>query len=396
MKTAVVVILGLLVILILGLFFLYISASVEFGELPKGDRLARIETSPQYNKGLGKFQNRNPQDFQGKMPFFKLLKLYFFGPEIRVPTSDLPSQKPSMEKFLLPLTDANEVRLIWLGHSTVLMKVGGKVLLIDPALSSRVAPVFFLGNRFQAPPLSLSDLPPIDLVLISHDHYDHLDRTSIQRLIQGAGKAATYVMPLGVGARVESFGIPSSQIVELDWWESFGEIGDIKITATPSQHFSGRGLGDSLRTLWAGFAIETMNLKGFYSGDTGYHSHFQEIGQKFEQFDFALLESGQYNQMWHYVHLLPEEVVQAAVDLKAAQFLPMHWGMYNLSIHDWFDPIESVSTLAEKRNVNIRAPLLGEIVTLRKGERPTPEKKWWREHPDFNARAAARAAKGEF
>ena len=395
MKTVMLVFGCLICVVLLAVFALYLNASSEFGDTPSGDRLQRIQASPQFNKDTGKFQNRNPQDFQSKMPFFKLLNLYFFGPEIRVPTAALPALKPVMKDFLAPLSDPSDVRLIWLGHSTVLMRIADKTVLIDPALSKRVAPVFFLGNRFQPPPLTLDELPPIDLVLISHDHYDHLDKASLKSLIEAAGKSATYIMPLGVGARAESFGIPPSQIVELDWWETFGDTkvggageskSGIKITAAPSQHFSGRGLSDSLKTLWAGFVIETENVRGFYSGDTGYHSHFKEAGERYGGFDFALLESGQYNQMWQYVHLLPEEVVQAAIDLRAKQFLPMHWGMYNLSIHDWFDPIESVSSLAEKMNVSIRAPMLGELLSIRKSEAVPPGEKWWREHPDYKTR----------
>jgi L-ascorbate metabolism protein UlaG (beta-lactamase superfamily) len=390
MKTAMLTIAVFTGATLFAVFLLYMKASTEFGDLPDGDRLSRIQASPQFNKETGKFQNRNPQDFQSNMPFFKLLKLYFFGPEIRVPTADLPTMTPIMSDFLKPATDASDVRIIWLGHSTVLLRIAGKTLMIDPALSKRVAPVFFLGNRFQKPPLSLEDLPKINLVLISHDHYDHLDRNSLKSIVETAGKDATYIMPLGVGARVESFGIPAGQIVELDWWESYGEKESIKITATPSQHFSGRGISDSLKTLWAGFAIETDLVKGFYSGDTGYHTHFKEIGDRFDGFDFALLESGQYNQMWQYVHLLPAEVIQAAIDLRTRQFLPMHWGMYNLSIHDWFDPIESVSTLAEKSQVSIRAPVLGELLTLKKNQLVPMGPKWWREHPDFISRQAAR------
>ncbi len=390
MKTALLT-LGILTgITLFAVFLLYMKASMEFGALPEGESLARIQASPQFNKETGRFQNRNPQDFQSKMPFFKLLKLYFWGPEIRVPTASLPAMTPTMSDFLKPATDASDVRIIWLGHSTVLMRIAGKTLLIDPALSKRVAPVFFLGNRFQKSPLALEDLPKIDMVLISHDHYDHLDRTSLINLIGASGRDATYIMPLGVGARVESFGIPARQIVELDWWESYGEKTSIKITATPSQHFSGRGLSDSLKTLWAGFAIETELVKGFYSGDTGYHTHFKETGDRFDGFDFALLESGQYNQMWQYVHLLPEEVIQAAIDLRTKQFLPMHWGMYNLSIHDWFEPIESVSALAEKNQVSIRAPVLGELLTLKKDQPAPIAIKWWREHPDFISRQAVR------
>lgn len=390
MKTAMLVLGCLICAVLLAVSALYLKASSEFGDTPSGERLQRIQSSLQFNKDTGKFQNRNPQDFQSKMPFFKLLKLYFFGPEIRVPTAALPALKPELKDFLAPLSDRSEVRVIWLGHSTVLMRIAEKTILIDPALSKRVAPVFFLGNRFQPPPLSLEELPPIDVVLISHDHYDHLDKTSLKYLIKACGKTATYIMPLGVGARVESFGIPATQIVELDWWEAYGDIGEsktgIRITAAPSQHFSGRGLSDSFKTLWAGFVIETESVRGFYSGDTGYHTHFKEIGDRYDGFDFALLESGQYNQMWQYVHLLPKEVVQAAIDLKAKQLLPMHWGMYSLSIHDWFDPIESVSSLAEKLNVSLRAPVLGELLSLRKNEPVTIEKKWWRAHPDYKTR----------
>ncbi len=381
-------------ILLLLLFFaflvtasvIYFLASRQFGALPSGDRLERFKKSSQFDVESGRFRNQNPRDFQGEMDFVKLLKGFLFGKQIRVPTEPLPSQKPDLEKLLAATGDPNSFRLTWLGHSSVLTRIANQTILIDPTLSKRVSPVAFFGGRFQAQPLKIEELPDIDTVLLSHDHYDHLDYESIVKL-ETLRKPTRYIVPLGVGARLESFGVSAEKIQELDWWEAASFEG-LQIVATPSQHFSGRGMGDSLRTLWCGFSIRTPEFSLYYTGDTGYHTHFKEIAEKLGPHDFALVESGQYNQLWRYVHLLPEEVVQAALDARVPQIMPMHWGMYTLAFHDWFDPIETVTRLSEEKGVFVHTPTLGEIVEFKKGAVPTEGryKKWWREHKDFKTR----------
>ena len=381
-------------ILLLLLFFaflvtasvVYFLASRQFGALPSGERLERFKKSPQFDADAGRFRNQNPRDFQGEMNFVEMLKGFIFGKEIRVPTEPLPSQRPDLEKLMVETGDKNIFRLTWLGHSSVLTRIANQTILIDPTLSKRVSPVALFGGRFQAQPLKVEELPEIDTVLLSHDHYDHLDYDSIVKL-EALRKPKQYLVPLGVGARLESFGVSPEKIRELDWWDSVSFEG-LEIVATPAQHFSGRGMGDSLRTFWCGFSIRTPDFSIYYTGDTGYHTPFKEIGERLGPHDFALVESGQYNQLWRYVHLLPEEVVQAAIDAKVSQIMPLHWGMYTLSFHDWFDPIETVTNLSEAKGVFVHTPTLGQIVEIKKGSTP-PEgtyKKWWREHPDFKTR----------
>lgn len=364
----------------------YYLASQQFGALPSGERLERFKKSPQFDASTGRFRNQNPRDFQRDMKFLALMKGFLLGNEIRVPTQPLPSEKPNLDKLLAPTGDPGSFRLSWLGHSSVLARIADQTVLIDPTLSKRIAPIGPFGSRFQEQPLKVEELPAIDTVLLSHDHYDHLDHDSIVKL-EALRTPKRYIVALGVGARLESFGIPAEKIHELDWWDRVSFDG-LEFIATPAQHFSGRGFGDSLRTFWCGFSIRTKDLSLYYTGDTGYHTHFKEIAERLGPHDFAMVESGQYNQLWRYVHLLPNEVVQGALDAKVSQILPLHWGMYTLSFHNWFDPIESVTSLAEKNNVFVHTPPLGQVIELKKGSLP-PEgtyKKWWREHPDFKSR----------
>lgn len=383
--------LTLIAISILGLLFaaifLYWHVRQQFGAVPTAERLRRVESSPQFDRKTGTFQNQDPREIKIDVPLLTMLRVYFLGPQIRTPTQPLPSLRPNLTEFLKPPTSGTAARLIWLGHSCVLLNIAGKIILLDPTLTQRVAPVFFAGARFQQSPLRLEELPPIDYIIISHDHYDHLDAGSIRFFAERADGKSRFITTLGVGARLETFGVDPNLIVELDWWESFEDQG-LRFTATASQHFSGRGFGDRGKTLWAGFTIRHPTVNLFFSGDSGYFSHFKEIGSRLGPFDFAVLESGQYNIWWRYVHMLPEEVVQAAQDIRTKAFMPIHWGMYNLSIHDWFEPIDEVHRLAHEKNVAIRTPILGETVAF--ASDPTigviKTEEWWKSHPDYVSR----------
>ena len=381
-----IVLLFVFFILIITVGVVYFVASRQFGALPSGERLERYKRSPNFDAKTGLFRNQNPRDFQAEMKFLELMKGLLLGNEIRVPTSPLPSQRPDLDLLLKATGDAKTFRLSWLGHSSVLLRIANSTLLIDPTLSKRVAPTPPFGKRFQEQPLKVEELPEIDTVLLSHDHYDHLDYESIVKL-ESLKRPKLYVVALGVGARLESFGVPADRIRELDWWDSI-DLAGVKIVATPAQHFSGRGPGDAMRTFWCGFSIRTDALSIFYTGDTGYHTHFKEIAEKLGPHDFAMIEAGQYNKLWQYVHLLPDEVIQAALDAKVTQILPLHWGMYSISFHDWFDPIETVSRLGEEKNVFVHTPTLGQIVEVTKDALPKAGtySKWWREHPDFKSR----------
>jgi L-ascorbate metabolism protein UlaG (beta-lactamase superfamily) len=380
--------LAIVLLLFSAITYVAISARRQFGAIPTGLRLTRIESSPQYNKAKKIFENEITSNFRKAIPFWGMVRKLLFGPELRTPTQPLPSVKPDLAAFMAPAIEGKVARALWLGHSTVLFNIDGKLILIDPTLTKRVSPIALFGRRFQAPPLSLEELPPLDFIIVSHDHYDHLDADSIRFFAREENRNSHIITSLGVGARLESFGVHPSRISELDWWEQLERDG-FKFTATPSQHFSGRSFNDNAKTLWSGIAIQHQELKVFFSGDSGYHSHFKAIGERLGPFDFAVLESGQYNLWWRFVHMLPEEVVKAAQDIRSTEFMPIHWGMYNLSIHDWFEPIERVSTLAEKNAVAIRTPMLGEIIGFGGDttQLPKPTSHWWREHVDFIRRS---------
>lgn len=356
----------------------------EFGRIPAVEETQSWKGLPNYDAKTGVFTNMVPGDLRQDMRPWPLLLAYIFGPQIRVPTQELPVQVPDLEAFLKK--DAVPLKWIWLGHSTLYMNIQGTLILVDPVFAASASPLNFMVKRFQAPPMPLASLPQPHLVLLSHDHYDHLDAGAMRFL---AETKARFLVPLGVGARLRGWGIAQERIEELNWHANTNFQG-IAFTAIPAQHFSGRGLFDANRTLWAGWILVTAGLKIVYSGDSGYAGHFKEIGDRYGPFDLAFLECGQYNKMWRYVHMLPEEVVEASRDLKAAAISPVHWGMFNLSLHDWFEPIERITQLAEAGNLPIWHPKLGELVPFQ--GLPASDR-WWRVHPDFISRAKDGTAK---
>jgi L-ascorbate metabolism protein UlaG (beta-lactamase superfamily) len=266
------------------------------------------------------------------------------------------------------------LRTTWLGHSTVLLELGGARVLTDPVWSNRASPVAFAGpRRFQPVPVDIASLPPLDVVLVSHDHYDHLDRDAVCAL---ARRGTPICTSLGVGAHLEAWGIEPSLIVELDWWESFSpRTSGIRITAAPSQHFSGRGLSDRNRTLWSSFVIESDEARVFFSGDTGLTREYTEIAARFGAFELVMLEVGAFHPAWGHIHLGPDQALDALALLESKRLLPIHWGTFNLAIHDWDEPAERLLTLAPTRDVELVMPRLGEVVVPSRVERVEP---WWR------------------
>lgn len=341
-----------------------------FGSRPSAEQVEKFKESPQYKADEKRFVNRRPHlvDQMRKETFdFKLIQDWLKKGEDRTPAQPLPEVQPNLDEFLKPSSD---VRVIWFGHSTFLLNFSGKIILVDPVFSASAAPVSFMVKRFQPPVLKPEELPEIDLVLLSHDHYDHLCMETMKFF---AKKKNKFLTPLGVGSHLVGWGVDRSRITELDWWQNTLFEG-IEFIATPSQHFSGRGVTDGNQTLWASWVIRDGNHNIYFSGDSGYDTHFKAIGDKYGPFEIAFIENGQYNEKWRAVHALPEESVQAYFDLKAKKFFPIHWGMFVLALHSWRDPVDQLLRLSKERGVNLVTPKIGETVAINDNYRNV---EWW-------------------
>ncbi|MEL6926539.1 MAG: MBL fold metallo-hydrolase, partial [Bacteroidota bacterium] len=266
-------------------------------------------------------------------------------------------------------------KIIWYGHSVVLLRMEDKTILIDPMLGPDTTPIAPIQTkRFSENTLDLIDqFPDIDLMLITHDHYDHLDYASIQKL---KSKTRHYFVALGVKRHLMQWGVPDESITEFDWWHN-KVFTNLNITFTPTQHFSGRGLTDRMKTLWGGWLLESGEEKIWFSGDGGYGDHFREIGQRLGPFDFAFMECGQYNDDWHDVHLFPDEAVQAALDAGVRKAMPVHWGGFPLSYqHTWREPVEHFAKAAKTKQLDYGTPALGECFTIEQ----LTSKEWWKQY----------------
>ena len=333
-----------------------------------GLRLERIRASKQFADGT--FHNLKGIELRRPTQALPLIGEYFFGEAQRNPPGPLPLERPHETWLKNPDTG---FRATWLGHSTVLLELDGLRVLTDPVFGERVSPVGFAGpKRFHPVPATLSELPSLDVVVLSHNHYDHLCRSTMEEL---AKVNIPIVTALGVGAELERFGIPAVRITELDWNESV-ELAGLRITATPSQHFSGRGVTDRNKTLWASWVIQSERRKVFFSGDTGLTSEFEVIGQAHGPFDLVMLEVGAFHPSWGTIHLGPENALKAFAMLGGGTLLPVHWGTFNLALHGWDEPAETLMTLARAQGARIMTPRLGAAVEPERIEKATP---WWRE-----------------
>ena len=274
---------------------------------------------------------------------------------------------------LVELDKRKDAVIYRLGHSTMFMKIDGEYILLDPVFSERASPFTFVGpKRFHQPPISINNLPNISAVIISHDHYDHLDKDAVLKL---DNKVERFITPLKVGKTLVKWGINPSKITELDWWQET-QLGSLTFTATPAQHFSGRGLFDKDETLWAGWAIKGNQANVFYTGDTGYFSGFNEIGERLGPFDLSMVETGAYSKLWKDIHMHPSESMQAHLDLNAKAMMPVHNGTFDLSLHDWYEPLESIRALAQEQGVQLVTPIFGEAVSI---NAPQMTKAWWQD-----------------
>jgi L-ascorbate metabolism protein UlaG (beta-lactamase superfamily) len=350
--------------------YLVIRFNPAFGAAAGGKRMERILKSPNFKDG--KFQNPVETKMQtDDMPFFKVMKEFIFAKGDRVPAGTINVEAIDLSQFRQA---AQDVKICWLGHSAFLIEIDGKIILTDPVFSKRVSPFSFFGTKsfIYSENYTLDNLPPIDLVLISHDHYDHLDYQTIKKL---RNSQVPFVTALGVGAHLEHWGISPERITELDWWEDYQLSEKIKLTATPARHFSGRGLADRFSTLWASWVIAGSQHRLFFGADSGYFPGFKTIGEKYGPFDLAMLECGQYSRYWPFIHLSPEETFQAANDLKAKSLLPIHWGKYKLSIHPWTEPVERLMIAAQGKELALATPKIGQVFGLKS---PLPSGTWWR------------------
>ncbi|MDH4042142.1 MAG: MBL fold metallo-hydrolase [Gammaproteobacteria bacterium] len=285
------------------------------------------------------------------------------------PRRPVPVQRLT-RKALLAAPDNTVYRL---GHSTVLLKLKGEFWLTDPVFCERAFPVQWAGpRRFHPPPIALQDLPPIKTVLLSHDHYDHLDKAAIGQL---ADTVEHFLAPLGVGDLLQDWGVDGGKIQQFDWWQS-ATVAGVECVATPAQHFSGRGARDSNKRLWCSWTILAGEHRIFFSGDSGYFAGFREIGEHYGPFDLTLIETGAYDKNWVDIHMLPEQSLQAHLDLRGRCLLPIHNGTFDLSIHPWYEPFERVYAAAERAGVHLATPRMGQAVSLAK---PPAVDFWWRE-----------------
>jgi L-ascorbate metabolism protein UlaG (beta-lactamase superfamily) len=335
-----------------------------YGKLPSGERLQRIKSSPNYKNGS--FQNISKTNAMAEeASFFKTMKDFWHKPKTVTPSSALPSVITDLKKI-----NATTPTIVWFGHSSYIIYINNKTILIDPVFSGNAAPVSFMIKAFKgANVYSAGDMPEIDILILTHDHYDHLDQKTITVL---NGKVKKIVCSLGVGSHLEYWGIAKNKINELDWHETFEED-EISLTTASGRHFSGRGITRG-QTLWSSFILKTKTHNLFLGGDSGYDRHFKEIGEKHGPFDIAILESGQYNTSWPHIHMMPEETVQASIDLKAKVLLPVHWGKFALAMHAWNEPITRVLKKAKELNVTVTTPMIGEALCI--GE-DLPSKVWW-------------------
>lgn len=315
-----------------------------------------------------KFHNPEPVAVTPKGAVLKMIRESFRRHPDRSPQRQLGPFTVNREIFQKPDPGA---RVTWLGHSTLLLELEGKRILTDPVWYSRVSPFTRIGpKRFFEVPLSLQDVPPLDLILLSHDHYDHLDREAMLFL---AGRNVPIITMLGVGKRLEKWGVKKSLITEMDWWDQ-APVAGLMITACPAQHFSGRWLNDRFSTLWGAFAIRAEKHNIFYGADSGYFSGFAEIGRKLGPFDLTMLEIGAYHHLWADIHMGPENAVKAHIDLKGRYLLPIHWGTFSLAFHAWTEPVERLILAAKEQDVPLLLPAPGQAADLAQGPF---QNKWW-------------------
>lgn len=330
--------------------------TAKFGRIATGERLKKIQQSPNYREG--KFQNLSvTPDLSDGASYSTVMRDFFFNRSKRSkPIKKIPAKKVNLH------TLSKETNcIIWFGHSGYFFQLNGKRILVDPVLSGAASPVAFTTRAFAgADAYAAEDIPAVDYLFLTHDHWDHLDYPTIRKIHSRCSKIIT---GLGVGAHLERWKIPAGKITEMDWNTYTQPEDTVKIFCTPARHFSGRGLKRA-QSIWCSFVLQIDTRKLFIGGDSGYDTHFKKIGEGYGPFDLAILECGQYNKSWKHIHTMPEETVQAAIDLKAKRLFPVHWGKFSLALHDWDDPVHRVVKEAAAKKMPLLLPYIGELVLL--------------------------------
>ena len=367
-------ILYLLLLLFLLIAFTYYTTDrfEQFGAKVKGERLVKVKKSPHYNES--QFVNINKTNLN--WTFVEKIQVFyerFFGNYIGKPKKDLPIINLDSDSFA---KENEDLSVTWLGHATVLIEIENVRILTDPIWSERTSFSKHIGpKRFLQSPLNISELPEIDAVIISHDHFDHLDLNTIKEL---KDKGVNFYIPLGVGAHLEKWGVSKEKIHEYVWWDEI-ELpnSDIKLILTPARHFSGRSIIYGTNpTQWASWVVIGKTQKVYYSGDTGYMSIYNEVGNKYGPFDITLMAIGAYDEKWADIHLTPQEAVKAHLDLNGQLLIPVHWGTFNLALHDWFEPAEQLVEEATRNDIRYFIPKAGQTISISDS---LINNFWWRE-----------------
>jgi L-ascorbate metabolism protein UlaG (beta-lactamase superfamily) len=363
----------LIISLILGfilIIVLFLTLNPVFGKRPSKTERSEFEKLDHFFDGT--FVNQIPTsmatNFREMLP---VLKEFIRGNPNRQPKLPI-----SIETLNLSEQNSDlQTKITWFGHSAFLLQTDGKNILIDPMFGRAPSPVPIFGNKRYSRklPFKIEELPEIDLVILSHDHYDHLDYGSIKKL---KAKVSQFVVPLGVGGHLERWGVQKENIKECNWWDE-ADFAGLSLVCAPSRHFSGRSLTDRNSTLWCSWVVKGNDFNLYFSGDSGYGPHFKEIGEKYGPFDVTLMECGQYHEKWSAIHMLPEETVQAHLDVRGKLLIPIHWGAFTLSLHDWTEPVERAKKAASALAVAVSTPKIGETVILNTAE--YPQSTWWKQ-----------------
>ena len=363
-------------IALLGLSILTIDFD-QFGAIPSGQDLTRVRKSENYDLQQDMFVNQE-KGLMARMreegsfwsnPQKNLKNNFFLTSNQTRPDQPLPEDNSAVPPNFNATLDT--IKFAWLGHSTILLSMQGKTILIDPVFQSSAAPVSWMIKRFQPTVLDINALPEIDYILISHDHYDHLEMATIQYFRDADIK---FIVPLGVSSHLKKWGVLPDKIVELDWWQTT-RIGELEFICTPAKHYSGRkGMTEIQKSLWASWVVKSDDKSVYFSGDSGYGDHYKKIGDRHGPIDLVFMDSGQYNMRWQGVHNMPKQAVKAFRDIKGKHLVPVHWGMFSLAMHDWFEPPAEIYKMAIAENLSVILPVLGQRVDLK--NLPLLEK-WW-------------------